>query len=235
MNTNKRFNIHPQMVIGAIIVIFGILFTLDNMGIIDNAGYYLRFWPVAIIAIGLIKIVSPTHHGERVAGLIVGGIGSLLLLWTLHALTFSIWSLWPLVLVFIGVKMLLNPRRHCEKSWSMQNETSSDPFFQQFVFMSGTNQQLTTDNFRGGDVTAIMGGTQLDLRHAQMAGDSAIINVFAFWGGIEIWVPDTWNVLLEGTPIMGGIDIKTLPQKHSDAKRLIIRGYAIMGGVEVKN
>ena len=232
--TNK-FRLHPQTVIGAIIIIFGILFTLDNMGIISDAGYYLRFWPVALIVIGVIKIISPAHHGERVAGVIVGGIGLLLLLWTLHALSFSIWNLWPLVLVFIGAKMLLNPRRRWEEVLSMRKENIGDPFFQQFVFMSGTHQQYTTNDFRGGDITAIMGGTQLDLRNAQMAGDTATINIFAFWGGAEIMVPDTWNVQLEGTPIMGGFDIKTFPQKNPDAKRLIIRGYAIMGGVEVKN
>ena len=131
---SNKFRLHPQTVIGAIIVIFGILFTLDNMGIITDAGYYLRFWPVALIVIGLIKIISPAHHGERVAGVIVGGIGSLLLLWTLHALSFSIWNLWPLVLVFIGAKMLLNPRRRWEEVWSMRKANISDPFFQQFVF-----------------------------------------------------------------------------------------------------
>jgi predicted membrane protein len=232
---NNKFRLHPQMVIGVIIIIFGVLFTLDNMGIINDAGYYLRFWPVAIILIGLLKVVSPAHRGERVAGVIVGGIGTLLLLWTLHTLSFSIWNLWPLVLVFFGAKMLFGRHKHPEEFWSMRKEKIADPFFQQFVFMSGTHQQYTTNDFQGGDITAIMGGTQLDLRQAQMAADSAIISVFAFWGGAEILVPDTWNVLLEGTPIMGGFDIKTLPQKNPDAKRLIIRGYAIMGGVEVKN
>ena len=86
---NNKFRLHPQMVIGVVIIIFGVLFTLDNMGVINDAGYYFRFWPVAIIVIGLIKIVSPAHHGERVAGIIAAGIGSLFLLWTLHALPFS--------------------------------------------------------------------------------------------------------------------------------------------------
>jgi predicted membrane protein len=223
------------MVVGAIIIILGVLFTLENVGVIPDAGRYLRYWPAAVIAIGLIKFINPTHKGERSGGIILAVVGSLLLLWTLDVMTFNIWNLWPLMLVIFGARMLFGSQRQRGHYWQMHRERTAEPFFQQFVFMSGTHQQHTTTEFRGGDITAIMGGTHVDLRQAQMSGDSAVISIFAFWGGVEIRVPDTWNVELQGTPIMGGFDIKTLPQNNPEAKHLIIRGYAIMGGVEVKN
>jgi hypothetical protein len=71
------------------------------------------------------------------------------------------------------------------------------------------------------------------MRQCGLTGE-AVINVFAFWGGVTIKVPPDWTVILHGTPIMGGFEEKTATPPD-DSKRLIVRGYAIMGGVEVKN
>jgi hypothetical protein len=55
-------------------------------------------------------------------------------------------------------------------------------------------------------------------------------------GGAEILIPLHWRVRDEVSPIMGGIDDKTI---HNDAvaatKLLVLRGSAVMGGVEIKN
>jgi hypothetical protein len=61
-----------------------------------------------------------------------------------------------------------------------------------------------------------------------------VINVFAVMGGIEMKVPTDWTVILNGSPIIGGFDEKTINPKDGN-KRLIVTGYAIMGGVQVNN
>lgn len=58
--------------------------------------------------------------------------------------------------------------------------------------------------------------------------------MFAFWGGVTLRCPPDWTVILEGTPILGSFDEKTV-RPPGNGKRLVIRGYAIMGGVEVRN
>jgi hypothetical protein len=71
------------------------------------------------------------------------------------------------------------------------------------------------------------------MRGASIRGD-AVLNVFALLGGITIKCPPDWTVVLNGTPILGGFEERTLrPQDAS--KRLVITGYAILGGVEVRN
>ena len=82
---------------------------------------------------------------------------------------------------------------------------------------------------------AIMGGCEIDLRQAAIAADEASIDTFAMWGGIKIKVPQTWNVILQGFPFLGGFDDKTVKPSDPSAKRLVIRGTAIMGGVEITN
>ena len=88
--------------------------------------------------------------------------------------------------------------------------------------------------FRGGDLTAVMGGCEIDLRQAEINGDAAI-DVFAVWGGIEIRVPENWSVAFRVTPILGGVEDKTRPSLGASAHRLTIRGVVVMGAVEVKN
>ena len=101
--------------------------------------------------------------------------------------------------------------------------------------MSGFKRTSNTQNFKGGELTAIMGGCEIDLRQASIKDGEAVIDVFAFWGGIELKVPLDWSVVIEATPLLGGFDDKTRPPQGGSAKRLVVKGYAIMGGFEITN
>lgn len=101
--------------------------------------------------------------------------------------------------------------------------------------MGGISRKNNTNTFRGGELSAIMGGVEIDLSEAQISDDTATINVFAFWGGIEITVPRNWKVEIDAYPILGGIEDDTKPSQEEKLKKLIVRGYAIMGGVEITN
>jgi hypothetical protein len=104
-----------------------------------------------------------------------------------------------------------------------------------FALMSGVTRRIRNAPFFGANMTAVMGGIELDLRQAQLPED-AVIELFAFWGGIEIWVPREWSVVNQGFALMGSIEDKTgnLPQRPGQP-RLVLRGMALMGGVEIKN
>ena len=87
--------------------------------------------------------------------------------------------------------------------------------------MGGFERRVTSHEFRGGDITAFMGGGKLDLREAMPAGGQAVINIFAMMGGFEIIVPETWRVDLEVTPLMGGIEDKSRASANPAAPRLV--------------
>ena len=110
---------------------------------------------------------------------------------------------------------------------------SDDGLLNITAIMGGFQRRVTTPDFRGGEVTAVFGGCELDLRQSSITS-VAVLNVFAMFGGITIKVPADWTVELEGTPIMGGFEEKTIAPATPE-KRLIVRGYAIMGGLEVRN
>ena len=99
--------------------------------------------------------------------------------------------------------------------------------------MSGSKTSNASANFQGGEITAIMGSAEVDLRNASIQNE-ATIQVLSALGGIEIYVPNDWTVVLNGVPILGGMEDHSVPPL-TQTKRLHISGVVIMGGVEVKN
>ncbi|MEU7530793.1 DUF1707 domain-containing protein [Saccharothrix sp. NPDC042600] len=84
-------------------------------------------------------------------------------------------------------------------------------------------------------VVAIMGGVRLDLTRARFVGQHTTINVFAFWGGVEIFVPEDVTVRVDGAGIMGAFEDTTYKTPTvPGGPEVRITGVAIMAGVEVR-
>jgi len=220
--------IAPQLVMGLLIVVVGMLFTLENVGVID-AHEYLRYWPVGLIAVGLLKLWQGS--GAIFGGFIFVFVGVWLLLQAMGIVTVSLWDLWPMLLVFAGASMVWRGMYggSAERATADAHSTVSA-----MAVLAGINRGNTSKTFRGGDLTAVFGGCQIDLRQAAIE-DEAVIDVFAMWGGIEIKVPENWSVSGRVTPILGGYEDKTRRVADGTNQRLLVRGLVIMGGVEIKN
>jgi predicted membrane protein len=222
--------IAPQLVLGLMIAVGGVLFTLENVGVVE-AHAYLRFWPVALIAIGFVKLWQCGSGSGAFPGFLLLFAGAWLLLEAVGFVTISLWDLWPLVFVFAGASMIW---RGIRGPGGPRGGADSHSTVNAVAVLGGVNRGNNSRAFRGGDLTAVMGGCQIDLRNAAIDGE-AVIDVFAMWGGIEIKVPEDWSVSGRVTTILGGYEDKTRPPRDSTAHRLILRGVVIMGGIEVKN
>jgi len=63
-----------------------------------------------------------------------------------------------------------------------------------------------------------------------------MIDASALFGGVDIQVPENWNVIVEGHGMFGGYEDKTLHTMPENARpRVVITGSAVFGGVVVKN
>src|SRR6185369_1608876 len=82
---------------------------------------------------------------------------------------------------------------------------------------------------------AVMGGVEADLTRARPRGREVVAEVFAWWGGIELIVPEDWHVVSEVTPVMGGVEDSTHFAGGEPATTLVVRGLVVMGGVEIRN
>jgi class 3 adenylate cyclase len=85
-------------------------------------------------------------------------------------------------------------------------------------------------------VVAVMGGAQIDLRDAEIAGDEIVVTCVAIMGGIEVIVPEGVEVHVSGIPFMGGFENKIADVPVLPGTPVIkINGLALMGGVDVKS
>jgi hypothetical protein len=108
-------------------------------------------------------------------------------------------------------------------------------YIRSFAILSGSELRPMSRPFRGADLSAVLGGINLDLTSARMEGDNARVDLFAFCGGIDIHVPPDWTVTSKVATLLGGFTDKRRPTTTLPTKTLILDGFAVMGGIEVKN
>lgn len=230
-------NATTQVVLGVLVIAMGLLFLLDNLGFVDMHRAF-SFWPMLFVIVGTVKLCDTRTQGGTMLGAAMVGIGVLLMLDRMDIIDFSWRTIWPLVLIGLGgflVAKAIRGRRAQESGVAMLDGApiGAGEVLDVTAILGAYERRVTTQDFRGGEITAVMGGCELDMRGASIRGE-AVINVFAFWGGVTIKCPPDWSVSLQGTPILGGFEEKTIAPPD-DSKRLVIRGYAIMGGVEIRN
>lgn len=258
MRTRNRFRTRSpasQLVVGLMVIAIGLLFLLDNLHII-YLHHVIAFWPMVFIVVGVVKLLDTGSPNNYLVGGIFVALGVFMMANRLGIVFISWQTMWPLVLIVVGAMVLLRAfdgRREVSLdkepvasvgTWKTEpsagaasapaaDASSADSVVDITAVLGGFERSVTSQAFRGGDITAILGGCALDMRNASIEGE-AVIDVFAFMGGVTIKCPPDWTVVLHGTPILGGFEEKTAHQV-AGTKRLIVKGYAILGGVEVRN
>jgi len=233
MDTRRSFYIPTHVVFGSIIIILGVLFTLDNIGALSSHDY-LRFWPVLIILYALTLIAQPRATHSRPGGFIWLLVGVALLIDRLGIWEVRLWDYWPLLLVLIGFFIIRRSGTRPDRAGTDSSQ-SADSTVDGFALLSSVRRTCNSKEFKGGNLTSIWGGIELDLRTASISSGPAIVDVFALWGGIDIIVPRDWTVIVKGTPILGGFEDKTEQQPGELPKHLVVSGIVIMGGADIKN
>jgi len=232
----QRSLFDTRAIIGLFIIIAGLIYLLRNLGY-DLGLNIWEWWPLILILIGLGQVMQPQESRQITAGGFLIILGAAFLLNNLDIIDFDFRIIWPLILIFIGYSILR------KNAWPGRQVDPSSDYINLTFILGGGDHRFSTQNLKGGKITAIMGGGSLDLSEADFKQDEIAIDVFAMWGGIDIRVPRNWQVNMTGVPVLGSMDNKTMrpvsgasnSEFGSKAKRLVIRGTALMGGVEVKN
>ena len=241
MPTQTRLNPTPQFAVGACLVLFGVLLSLDRLQLVD-ASQSLRFWPIVLVALGVWMVIDRRESGWSLPGMVLVIIGGLLLLNTFGVVRVRFWELfWPLLIVLLGTRLIMQNLGRVVPAGSPA--PSDGDAINVFAVLGGSKRTINGKSFRGGEITAILGGSELDLRQAAIEpGAQAVITVFAMMGGHEVWVPSAWNVVSEVVPVLGNVEDKRLPAiettprpSNETAPRLVLRGMVVMGGLTIKN
>jgi len=231
------------VVFAVVIITIGSLLFLDNIGLFHFSDIW-RFWPVALIALGVSKLFDCRGVGGRVWACMWILVGTAFLLDHFGMWHVSWNTIWPLALIAFGITMLYNAlERHRVPEGLIVKTTegtSEENSLREWATFAGIKRRLDTPDFRGGEMIAVFGGIEIDLRRAAIAPGNreVVVDANATFGGIELRVPENWIVVMRGMGIFGGYEDKTIPPREADrstAPRLVIRGYAIFGGVSVQN
>jgi hypothetical protein len=102
------------------------------------------------------------------------------------------------------------------------------------AFMGGTEKRGRWRAAERINAVAVMGGHDIDLRHAELDSDETTIVAITVMGGMDIYVPDTIDVEVGGFSLMGGTGERgSRRPARAGAPRIKVLAYNLMGGIDV--
>lgn len=210
---------------GILVIAVGILLLLGNLDVLDAGEVIGTWWPIVLVAGGVIGLAANPRHWVVPAILILGGGGVLLrTTGVIDSLGFVI----PAVVILVGLFLLFGRD-------SLSGRTEAGDSVTSFSLFAGSEMTSHSKGFQGGRVGAVFGGAELDLRDAGLA-PGATLDVFAAFGGVEVRVPQGWRVDINGFPIFGGFENATAKDSvPADAPHLTIGATVLFGALEVKH
>lgn len=235
---------------GIFLVIIGGAILLNKM--YPELPNWLFSWKTLLITIGL--YVGAKHNfrgGGWAIPIIIGSV----FLFTDNFPDLAIKRyIWPIAIIVVGLFIILRPK-FGKSTWSMDDDNNkgtlgnnSNPINENGAnwshedvidttnIFSGSKKINLSKNFRGGEVTNIFGGSEINLTKADIQG-TAILEVTCIFGGTKLIVPPDWNIQQEAVAIFGGVDDKrpVTGLQENLSKTLIIKGTVLMGGIDIRS
>jgi predicted membrane protein len=229
---------HGALTIGIIFFFVGVGWLLRQM----NFPFpdWLFSWEMILIIVGL--VIGIKNNFRDAAWFILILIGSIFLIRDIFPFLTFYKYFWPVALIALGLFLILRPRRRSDyhqagrenMSTGMTGEISdSSDLLDYTAAFGGIKKNILSKNFRGGEVTSIFGGSELNFLQADIQG-TVMLEVTQIFGGTKIIVPAHWEVKSDMTAIFGGIDDKRATSPNVDhSKVLVLDGTSIFGGIEL--
>ncbi len=230
MKTCKHNN---RLSLGIILIVIGLVYLLGNIGFIpEDLFYVLTRWPMILIVIGIYNLVKC----EFTSALVLLAIGSYFLIPDIfpQVAWHDIWQFWPILLILVGIKFIFSKGKY---SHNINMVVTGDETLDEVSVFGGRVSQIESQNFKGGKITAVFGGSEIHLTKAKLSEHGAVIDLAVVFGGTKIFIPRDWQVKVDVVSIFGGFtDKRMYPSVPIDSNKiLLIKGSAIFGGGELVN
>lgn len=237
-NTKRTMRRDGRATTGAFLVIIGAVLLASKMGL--PVPHWLFSWEMLMIAFGI--LIGFKHRFRNPFWLILVFIGAASLIDDAYPLMNVRNYIWPLALMLIGLLFILRPKRfkpdrfkESDYHFPVTEDASLDSIVDITAIFSGVKRRILSKNFQGGDITAFMGGAEIDLTQADIPG-TVTMDITAVFGGVKLIVPPDWDVQSHATAVFGGVEDKryTHPAVQTH-KVLVLDGAAVFGGIEIKS
>ena len=226
-----------RVFLGGLLIVLGGIFLLNTMDILHFRFSNVVFsWPFVLFIIGLFILINTE---KRFLGGILTGIGILFLIPRIFPrIDYDAGIIVPILLITLGAYIIFKKRKidSSAGSFSDTSQVNKDKIDDVSIFGGGT-KIISSSNFQGGNITAIFGGSEINLINCQLAEGDNVIDVLCIFGGTTIILPKEWNVVINVTSILGGFSNKAIRNPSiviDESRTLHIKGLAMFGGGEVK-
>jgi predicted membrane protein len=241
---------------GLVLVVIGFLLLAYKMG--APIPGWIFTWPVLLIAIGLfVGIKSQFKNPGSFIMIIIGTI--FLLDNSIPGIDFHNYIV-PIILISLGLIFILRPRRSYRhrgrRNWDRLNPDNPNAqnlpnnFNGENVYSDNTNgeyinvhsvfggikKNVTTKNFKGGEIVSFMGGSEINFMQADIQ-QPVIVEVNNVFGGTKLIIPSNWDLKNEISAVFGGVEDKRSfnTSVPDSTKKIVLKGACVFGGIEVTN
>ena len=235
-NDKRRKHSHGKNhnhLLGIVLVIVGAALILKNIGIFPYPVRNIIFnWQMLLVVIGLVMTLGSSD--DKTGGVIVMAIGAFFLIPKIYRYAFDVNIFWPAILIVVGLIIIFSRR---VKVKGHSEAKIGDNFIDIINIFSGSERQIMSDNFSGGKITSIFGGSDIDLTQAKLAQGVSELEILCVFGGVTLVVPNDWNIKVDVLPVLGGFDERKIIANRSfdPSKQLVIKGVVVFGGGEIKS
>lgn len=206
---------------GLVLLALGGVLLAGQLGVLDAGAVVAGWWPVVVIAAGLLRLAGRPR--DVTGATIVVVIGLILLGWRQDLVNLSI--VLPIALIAAGLWILF--RRGGRRPASLEDRSLDVT-----AAFGGREVRVASRRFEGGRIVATFGGAEVDLRDAVLPEEGATLTVVAVLGGVELKLPAGWDVQVTGPVVLGGIEERVDPAP-AGAPVLRIDATVVLGGIEV--
>lgn len=243
MSNEKRRNVMGSFWIGAIIIAVGAFILIDRMDM-----YYFPRWIFSIgsffIVLGLIIGLKKKFNG--IGWIVLMFIGGFFLLREIPDVPYQFRRLiFPIGLITVGVFVLMRSligagaREARKTSWNsdglVTDDLGGEDFFDITTIFGSSKRRVFSKIFKGGQITSIFGGSDIDLTQADIEG-TVVIDVVQLFGGVKLIIPSNWELKSDVTAVFGGLEDKRAVTTSSGSnKKLVVTGFVMFGGVDIKS
>lgn len=245
MNTKK-------VLFGILILFVGIMVLLRNLGVFHYSFNSVIFsWQTLLIVIGLIQLFDKKTSSKNAGGiLIVTGV-IFLIPKIFHVSLGAI--LLPALLIIGGILFIVqaSTRRNqkgnplsgngeyvdfSEMPYEESSVGSEERLKREYVF-SGSKERWSYGDIKAVEVEATFSNVEIDMTDINLSPEveRVHIKVTSVFSGVTLYIPDTWNVVIQKTGIFGGfVDKRTPHALPIGGKLVVLELEAVFGGGEIK-
>lgn len=222
---------------GVIFLLVGVFLLLHNLDL--DLPRWIISWQMLVMGIGLILLIKSAFR--NIGGLIMIIVGAVFMVKEHFYLPFHIVRfIWPVILIIVGLAFIIFRPKKYNKYEEFKEVPEIFPVDEDHIntsiIFSGENRLIVSKNFKGGHISTVFGGCDINMLQADFEG-TITLECECIFGGVELVVPSNWEVKVMTSSVFGGVEDKRPIELvgNNPNKVLIIKGNCVFGGIEIKS